>query len=95
MAGFDHSLHHPSEAEDPATIARNSRRGLMLFAVYLVFYVAFVLLSAFGRSWMDQLGWFGVNVAVWYGFALIAGALVLALVYAWLCRSNPGSEGPE
>jgi dipeptide/tripeptide permease len=28
----------------------------------------------------------GINLAVWYGFALIAGALVLAIVYAWLCR---------
>jgi uncharacterized membrane protein (DUF485 family) len=74
------------EEEDPELAAGNARRGLWLFALYLVFYTAFVLLNAFGRFWMEQKPWAGVNLAIWYGFGLIAGALLLALVYAWLCR---------
>jgi uncharacterized membrane protein (DUF485 family) len=30
----------------------------------------------------------GVNLAIWYGFALIVVALVLALIYGWLCRAD-------
>jgi uncharacterized membrane protein (DUF485 family) len=85
MAGLGHHVHHPTEEEDPQLAQGNARRGLWLFAVYLVFYVAFVLLNAMGRSVMATK-FAGINLAVWYGFALIAGALVLAIVYAWLCR---------
>ncbi len=85
MAGLGHHVHHPTEEEDPELAAGNAGRGLVLFAVYLAFYVGFVLLNAFGRPVM-QCVLAGVNLAVWYGFALIAWALVLALLYAWLCR---------
>lgn len=86
MAGLGHHAATPAEQEDPRQAARNARRGLCLFAIYLVFYTAFVLLNAFGREWMERTPWGGVNLAVWYGFGLIGGALLLALVYAWLCR---------
>jgi uncharacterized membrane protein (DUF485 family) len=92
MAGLGHHVHHPAEAEDPATIRRNARRGLALFALYLFFYAGFVLLNAFGRPVMERIGWYGVNFAVWYGFALIAGALLLALIYAWFCRPAESTE---
>ena len=85
MAGLGHHVHHPTEEEDPELAAGNARRGLVLFAFYLAFYAGFVLLNAFGRPVMEIMI-AGVNLAVWYGFALIGGALVLALVYAWLCR---------
>lgn len=86
MAGLGHHVHHPSEEEDPQLVAGNSRRGLWLFAVYLVFYAGFVLVNAFNRPLMQKTPFAGVNLAIWYGFGLIFGALVLALVYAWLCR---------
>jgi uncharacterized membrane protein (DUF485 family) len=85
MAELGHHVHHLTEEEDPELAAGNARRGLWLFAIYLAFYIAFVLLNAVGRSTMaTKIA--GVNLAVWYGFALIAGALILAVVYAWLCR---------
>jgi uncharacterized membrane protein (DUF485 family) len=86
VAGLGHHVAVAAEEEDPRLAAGNSRRGLWLFAIYLVFYTTFVLLNAFGRTWMEQTPWAGVNSAIWYGFGLIAGALILALVYAWLCR---------
>lgn len=86
MAGLGHHHAAPAESEDPRLAAGNARRGLVLFAVYLVFYIAFVLLNAFGRVWMELRPWAGVNLALWFGFGLIAGALLLALMYAWLCR---------
>lgn len=81
-------MHHPparSEEEHAHHIERRARYGLVLFATYLVLYGAFVLLNAFAPAVMSTLVG-GVNVAVIYGFALIVAALVLALIYDWLCR---------
>ncbi len=68
--------------------SRNTRLGLVLFAVYLVFYGGFVLLAAFSPDSLAVLPWAGVNLAIWYGFGLIVAALLLALVYGWVCRSD-------
>lgn len=66
---------------------RNTRLGLALFAVYLVFYGGFVLLAAFSPESLAVLPYAGVNLAIWYGFGLIIAAFALALVYGWACRS--------
>jgi uncharacterized membrane protein (DUF485 family) len=68
--------------------SRNTRLGLILFAVYLAFYCGFVLLAAFRPAALAVLPFAGVNLAIWYGFALILVAFVLALVYGWVCRTN-------
>ncbi len=73
--------------------ARNTRWGLVLFAVYLLFYGGFVLLAAFSPNTLARLPLAGVNLAIWYGFALIIFALVLALVYGWVCRTDDTSSG--
>lgn len=67
----------------------NSRLGLRLFAVYLALYLGFVLTSAFSASTMEREVFAGLNLAVVYGFALIVGALVMALIYGALCKSEP------
>ena len=88
MGGFDHGPAAPEEREDPADAARRSRYGLVLFAIYLALYIGFVGLNAFAPQAMEITPFAGVNLAILYGFGLIVAALVLALVYAWLCRSN-------
>ena len=45
-----------------------------------------IVLAAFQPQLMRFVGAFGLNVAVLYGFGLIIAALLLALVYAWVCR---------
>jgi uncharacterized membrane protein (DUF485 family) len=79
----------------------NARLGVILFFVYLAFYAGFVLLAAFSPATMQRSPWAGVNLAIWYGFALIIAAFALALVYGALCRSGdagdasaPGSRRP-
>jgi len=75
-------------------IGSNVRLGLALFAIYLLLYGSFVLLAAFAPKLMEKTPLAGVNLAVWYGFGLIVAALVLALVYGWICRTNaPHEEG--
>ncbi len=67
---------------------RNSRIGLAMFAVYLVLYGGFVLIAAFSPQTMELTPLAGVNLAIWYGFGLIAVAILLALIYGWTCRAS-------
>lgn len=69
---------------------RNSRIGLVLFAVYLLLYGGFVFLNAFAAEVMETTPIAGVNLAILYGFGLIVAALVLALIYGFLC--NPTDD---
>ncbi|MEY4180912.1 MAG: hypothetical protein RLY70_4487 [Planctomycetota bacterium] len=87
MVGLDHGSGSYVETETAATSARNSRHGLRLFALYLLAYVAFVLLNAFAPAFMEAVVFQGVNLAVVYGLALILLAFGLALLYGFLCRS--------
>lgn len=64
----------------------NTRIGLLLFAVYLALYGGFILLATVSPQTMEATPLAGVNLAIWYGFALIGAAFVLALVYGWACR---------
>lgn len=85
------SIHHE---DHPEMISRNSRYGLILFSVYLAFYAGFMLLSAFAPRKMAEQPFGGVNLAVLYGMALIVGALVLASIYMYLCRSTGDANVP-
>ena len=74
----------------------NSRLGLVLFSIYLAFYLGFVLINAFRPAWMELQAWAGVNLAIVYGFGLILAALLLALLYGYLCRTvDPASPTPD
>ena len=74
--------------------ARNARIGFMLFGVYLLLYGGFVLLNAFAPETMEAMPIEGVNLAIIYGFGLIVAALVLALIYGFVCKSGdePGDD---
>ena len=71
----------------------NARLGLVLFILYLLIYAGFVALSAFAPQVMAKAVIGGVNLAVVYGFALIGLALILALVYMALCKSDSDGGG--
>lgn len=71
---------------------RNARIGLILFAIYLVFYAGFVLLNTFSAETMRSTPVAGVNLAILYGFALIITAFVMAMLYGILCRSSSNDE---
>ena len=62
--------------------------GQVLFFFYLLLYAGFVLLMAFDVERLQVLGPARINLAVWSGFGLIVLALVLALVYGWICREK-------
>lgn len=92
MAGLGHAAAVGGEPEDPRQTARNARYGLWLFGIYCLIYGTFVVLNAFVPQVMaTDLA--GVNLAVVYGMGLIVTALVLAVIYAWLCW-QPGTSSP-
>jgi uncharacterized membrane protein (DUF485 family) len=72
-----------------AMTRRAGSLGFVLFTIYLLLYGGFVLLNAFSPHTMDQTPLAGVNLAIWYGFGLIAAALVLALIYVWFGAAPP------
>lgn len=74
------------------TRQHNTRLGLILFAIYFAIYLGFVLLSAFSAGSMETQVLAGLNLAIVYGFALIIGALVMALIYGMMCKSEPIEE---
>jgi uncharacterized membrane protein (DUF485 family) len=86
MAGLDHSPPPPAEVRDPRAEKYNARLGLILFAVYVTGYAAYVLVNTFRPAVMGDVPFLGLNVAVLSGFGLIVGAVVLAVLYAALCR---------
>lgn len=86
MAGLDFKAPVVKEQEDAAIVAHNTRIGVMLFAIYVLFYGGFMALSAFRHQTMAEPCIAGVSLAIVYGFALIIVALILALVYMKICR---------
>ncbi len=68
--------------------SKNARLGLGLFVFYLAFYVAFVFVNAFAPQAMESTPVGGVNLAVLSGFALIILAIVMSLVYGFLCKAD-------
>ena len=88
-----------SNAPDPyeaAHTSRNARLGLIFFFAYVILYGAFVYLSAFRPQVMGMTALAGVNLAVIYGLGLIVAAIVLAIVYMFVCRGGTdGRSGGE
>lgn len=88
MGGVDFKAPKAVEQEEAHVVAYNSRLGVGLFLVYLAFYVGFMLLSAFAPEVMGRPFVGGVNLSVAYGFALIAAALLLAILYLLVSRKS-------
>ncbi len=73
----------------------NARIGLILFGIYLLLYGGFVFINAFDPETMELTPIAGVNLAILYGFGLIIAALVLALIYGWLCKPTAADADVE
>ena len=88
------SSSNPSTPNDDRHAARNSGYGLFLFAIYLALYAGFMGLNVLYPQLMSTTPLGGVNLAILYGVGLIAAALILALIYMYLCRGSnePGAS---
>ena len=79
-------LHEPAkQSGDDLASSYKSRLGVWMFLVYAVVYVGFVLINVLWPKTMSTIIVAGLNLAVVYGFGLIVLAMILALIYNWLC----------
>ena len=79
-------LHEPAiQSGDDLASSYKSRLGVRMFFVYAVVYAGFVLINVLSPTTMGIIVVAGLNLAVVYGFGLIVFAIVLALIYNWLC----------
>ena len=81
--------------DHPELEALQARSGLWLFAVYFLAYAIFMGWAAFAPKTMSVATPLGPNAAIIYGFGLIGGAFVIALLYMLLCKRNADSLRPE
>ena len=78
----------PQRAAHDAHIAPNARLGLVIFLIYLAAYLGFMGIASFKYEAFATIPFAGVNLAIWYGIGLIVAAIVLALIYMALCKSE-------
>lgn len=90
-------LHEPAAQSGPdASADYKMTVGVWMFLFYAAVYAAFVAINLLRPLWMEKPVIFGLNLAVVYGFGLIAFALVLALVYNQMCGLHEaGSKAAE
>ena len=90
-------LHEPAARSGPdASADYKMRVGVWMFLLYAAVYAAFVAINLLRPLWMEKSMIFGLNLAVVYGFGLIAFALVLALIYNYMCGLHEaGSRAAE
>ena len=80
-------LHEPNSQSGPdAAGDYKTRLGIKLFLAYCVVYATFVLVNVVSESEaMAFIVGFGLNLAVVYGFGLILLAMIMAIIYNWMC----------
>lgn len=90
-------LHEPAAQCGPdASADYKMRIGGWMFLLYAIVYATFVAINLLKPIWMEKIVLFGLNLAVVYGFGLIAFALVLALIYNHMCGLHEaGSKAAE
>lgn len=64
---------------------KKSRLGVWLFFVYTAVYGIFVAIGVVNYEAMSILVYKNQNLAVMYGFGLIIFAIILGLIYNWIC----------
>lgn len=85
--------------DDAAAI--KSKLGLILFGVYALIYAGFVVINTLTPKTMGTQVFFGLNLAVVYGFGLIILAIIMGVIYNHICtglerklnkETDPGKE---
>jgi uncharacterized membrane protein (DUF485 family) len=65
--------------------AKKAKLGVILFIVYTLVYSGFVLIGLTKPEWMGLQLLGDMNMAIIYGFGLIALAIVMGFIYNFFC----------
>ena len=82
-------MHHGPAVElgkDNAS-AKKAKLGVWFFFIYLLGYAGFVTIGVVNYELFDREVFAGLNLAIVYGMALIIFAVVLGIIYNYLCSS--------
>lgn len=79
-------LHKPAiESGVDNAAKKKARLGVWFFFIYLLFYGGFVAIGVLNYELLAVPVMMGLNLAVFYGMGLIAFAVLLGVLYNWLC----------
>jgi uncharacterized membrane protein (DUF485 family) len=81
----DSEVAHVDHDDHPEVQSVNTRNATILFLIYLALYAGFMGLASYAPKSMGVKVLAGVNLAIVYGMGLIIVAVLLAMVYMWLC----------
>jgi len=73
--------------KDPASEIKK-KIGIRMFIVYGIVYAGFVIINTFVPKLMGKRVFFGLNLAVTYGFGLILLAIVAGMIYNSICTKK-------
>ena len=90
-------LHEPANNSDVVDNAAEYKAslGLKLFALYGAIYLGFILINVLKPELMKTEALFGVNLAIIYGFGLIILAVVMGLIYNYVCTKKEDEMNKE
>ena len=65
--------------------SKKAKLGVWFFFIYSFFYVGFVVIGVVNYELLSEEFAFGLNLALCYGIGLIVFAVLLGLLYNYLC----------
>ncbi len=74
-----------SEPEVDNASEKKAKLGIKFFFLYLFFYAGFVAIGVLNYELLAAEVFRGINLAVFYGIGLIVFAVLLGMVYNFLC----------
>ncbi len=81
-------FHEPAAKEEiDHSAGKKAKIGLILFFIYLTIYAGFVAIGLFSPELMGIKIFYGLNLAIVYGFGLIVLAVLMGFIYNMVCSS--------
>lgn len=85
----------PKQEEDLAS-EKKAKLGILFFFIYLFLYAGFVAIGVLNYELLAYEVFRGLNLAIFYGFGLILFAILLGILYNFLCsRYEDDMNGVE
>jgi uncharacterized membrane protein (DUF485 family) len=89
-------LHEPAvEIGRDSSISKKTRLGVIMFFIYMTTYAGFVCIGMMFPRVLGVRFIFGQNLAVTYGIGLILLAVIMGLVYNFLCTRYENTMNKE
>ena len=74
---------------------KKAKLGVVLFVLYSIIYSVFVAITVFNYEAMGKIVFANLNLAVVFGFSLIIFAILLGVVYNFVCTGYENKYNKE